>query len=80
MFTLRATDAGGVARTVSIQLGAAGDLPVVGDWNGDGLGDLGVWSPATAVFTQGRTLSPLTAAPAAARLEVSTVQFGQPRG
>lgn len=79
-FTLRATDAGGVARTVSIQLGTPGDLPVVGDWNGDGLGDLGVWSPTTAVFTQGRTLSPLTAAPAAARLEVTTVQFGQPRG
>ena len=39
-----------VARVV--QFGCAGDLPVDGDWNGDGITDLGVWTPATATFTQ----------------------------
>lgn len=29
------------------QFGMAGDIPVVGDWNGDGWDEIGVWRPST---------------------------------
>ena len=34
-----------------VWLGDADDLPVTGDWNGDGRTDLGVYDKATATFT-----------------------------
>jgi hypothetical protein len=54
--------------------GLPGDLPVTGDWNGDGVSDLGVWSPGTATFTQG-----LGRAPTSARGVLRTIRFGNPR-
>jgi hypothetical protein len=32
------------------QWGSAGDTPVVGDWNGDGISDVGVFRPSDATF------------------------------
>jgi Tol biopolymer transport system component len=49
---------------VSVDFGQAGDLPVTGDWNGDGITDLGV-------FRNGQFL--LRQAPA----NITTVNFGQ---
>jgi hypothetical protein len=31
--------------------GAPGDLPIIGDWNGDGVDDIGTYTPATTTFT-----------------------------
>lgn len=31
-------------------LGIAEDLPVAGDWNGDGVDTIGLWRPSTAQF------------------------------
>ncbi len=33
-----------------IAYGAVGDIPVIGDWNGDGTDDIGVYRPSQAVF------------------------------
>ncbi len=35
---------------VSIVFGAVGDWPVIGDWNGDGVDQIGVYRPATSTF------------------------------
>jgi hypothetical protein len=32
------------------QFGIAGDVPLVGDWNGDGRSDVGLWRPGSALF------------------------------
>jgi hypothetical protein len=34
-----------------VTLGNADDLPVTGDWDGDGITDLGVYDQTTAMFT-----------------------------
>jgi hypothetical protein len=47
MFWMRAAD--GTIRKV--QLGTSSQLPVTGDWNGDGVTDLGVYSLTKARFT-----------------------------
>jgi hypothetical protein len=52
VFTLRAAD--GTTKTVTF--GSLGDRPVTGDWNGDKLTDLGVYSASTSTFTL-RTVS-----------------------
>ena len=36
--------------TRTVVYGRAGDLPVTGDWNDDGVTDLGTWTPSTATF------------------------------
>jgi hypothetical protein len=36
--------------TVDLVFGHKGDLPVTGDWNGDGTTDIGVWRPHSAMF------------------------------
>ena len=54
--------------------GEPGDLPVVGDWDGNLKTDLGVWDPLTATFSQRRAPSP-----AAAKRSVTTVTFGRAR-
>jgi hypothetical protein len=46
-FTLRR--ANGTLSTV--KLGTVGQLPVTGDWNGDGITDLGTYNPSTAVWS-----------------------------
>jgi len=48
---MRRIAANGTASTTTVALGVAGDLPVIGDWNGDRVDDLGVWSPTKGVFT-----------------------------
>jgi hypothetical protein len=40
----------GTARTV-VAFGKSTDLPVSGDWNGDGLANIGVYRPSTQMFT-----------------------------
>jgi len=35
----------------SVTLGAEWDLPVTGDWDGDGRTDVGVWAPDTAMYS-----------------------------
>jgi hypothetical protein len=39
-----------VITTSTVVLGTATDLPVTGDWDGNGTTDLGVWSPSTATY------------------------------
>jgi hypothetical protein len=36
--------------TVSAPFGESTDIPVAGDWNGDGVTEVGVWRPATGQF------------------------------
>jgi PKD repeat protein len=36
--------------TTAINWGASTDLPVTGDWNGDGMTDIGVFRPSTHIF------------------------------
>jgi hypothetical protein len=43
-------DGAGGADTVSAPYGLASDRPVSGDWNADGIDEIGVWRPSTAVF------------------------------
>ena len=38
------------ARKQTFAFGASGDLPLVGDWNGDGSDDVGVYDPETTTF------------------------------
>ena len=35
---------------VNVSFGKMGDLPVIGDWNGDSIDELGVFRPSTATF------------------------------
>ena len=74
MFTLRVATPGVAPATVAVPFGAVGDLPVVGDWDGNGTSDVGTWTPATAVFTQ--RLAPLATGVARS---VASVQWGIPR-
>jgi hypothetical protein len=55
-------------------LGAPYDIPVTGDWDGNGVTDLGTWAPSTATYTL-RT----TPARARATAPVTTVRFGRVR-
>ena len=33
-------------------------MPVTGDWDGNGITDLGIWSPATATFNKRGAVAP----------------------
>jgi hypothetical protein len=57
-----------------VPFGSVTDLPVTGDWNGDGRTDLGVWTPDTATYTF-RTASPTVAR----TTTTGTLRFGRPR-
>jgi hypothetical protein len=48
-FHLAGTNAGGASRW-AFQYGAQGDLPVIGDWNGDGKDSVGIFRPDVAEF------------------------------
>ena len=37
---------------MTVRHGSPGHHPVVADWDGDGVTDLGTWAPRTAVWTQ----------------------------
>ena len=54
-FRLRNPLTTGAANT-TLSFGQAGDLPVAGDWNGDGQTELGVYDPVTAQFTLRRKI------------------------
>jgi len=43
-------DGMGGGDTITASFGAATDLPVTGDWNGDGTDEVGVWRPSTRQF------------------------------
>ena len=43
-----------------VRLGTATDEPVLGDWDGDGRADVGIWNPATGVFTLRMGTQPAT--------------------
>ncbi len=73
-FTLRFVGVSGVPWTATVPFGQAGDLPVTGDWDGNGFTDLGGWRPGTATFLN-RQAPSLTAD---ART-VTAVRFGRPR-
>jgi hypothetical protein len=62
----------------SVLLGSGTDLPVTGDWDGDSVTDVGVWSPWTATFTLRVPPSP-RAARRGATPELRVVTFGRPR-
>ena len=38
-------------KSFPVRLGKAGDIPITGDWNGDGITDLGVYDITTARFS-----------------------------
>jgi len=71
---MRRIAANGTASTTTVALGVAGDLPVIGDWNGDRIDDLGVWSPTKAVFTLRYVARGTTVA------TTKTVAYGAKRG
>lgn len=41
----------GTAWLTTVSFGSAGDLPVTGDWDGDGVTDVGAWTPSTATYS-----------------------------
>lgn len=47
-FYLRTSNTTGVSDIPAVQYGIGGDLPVVGDWNGDGVVTVGVYRPSEA--------------------------------
>ena len=57
----------------SVPFGIPGDVPVTGDWDGNGITDLGVWNPATATFNKRGAV-----APTGVTGRVKKVQFGRP--
>src|SRR4030095_8454857 len=56
-FLLRNTNAPGEPE-VTVAFGAKGDLPVVGDWNGDGVFTVGVFRPSEGKFLLRNTNTP----------------------
>src|SRR5690348_4541277 len=50
-FQLRKTADAGPADAGQFKFTAAGAIPVVGDWNGDGLDDFGVFEASTATWS-----------------------------
>lgn len=49
IFYLRDFNTAG-APSMSLNFGLAGDIPLVGDWNGDKVSTIGVWRPSSRVF------------------------------
>jgi hypothetical protein len=47
---LRNSFSGGPPSIAAFQFGAPGDLPILGDWDGDGVFTIGVFTPSTATF------------------------------
>jgi hypothetical protein len=80
-FSLRTVSADGYATVTQVTLGSATDLPVTGDWDGDGVTDVGTWTPGTATYTLRVTPpGPPTARwSSTAEPELRTIYFGRPR-
>ncbi len=57
VFLLRNTNDSGVANTTA-GFGAAGDVPIKGDWNNDGTDTIGVYRPSTGDFFLKNTNTP----------------------
>jgi hypothetical protein len=56
-FYLRNTNAPGVA-DITVMYGAKGDVPLVGDWDGNGSVTVGVYRPADSTFYLRNTNAP----------------------
>lgn len=73
-FFLRNSNTAGPSN-LSVDFGQLGDQPLSGDWNGDGVDDVGVYRPATAQFL----LRQPTRLPIGTIIEVTlTINFGLP--
>jgi hypothetical protein len=48
-FLLRNSNTSGFAE-ITVTFGTAGDLPIVGDWNGDGVDTVAIFRPSTSTF------------------------------
>ncbi len=68
-FLLRNSNSAG-GPDITIRFGNAGDLPVAGDWDGNGISDVGVFRPSTPQFL-------LRLPTANGSEEVITINFGQ---
>lgn len=69
-FVLAAENVEGAGIAYRVRFGEAGDMPLVGDWDGDGRDGIGVYRPSTGLITMKNALDE-----SAADL---TVRFGQP--
>ncbi len=58
LWKLRNTTAPGAPDIPAFVYGQQGDIPVVGDWNGDGKFTIGIYEPATGVWKLRNTNSP----------------------
>lgn len=60
--------------------GQAGDRPIAGDWDGDGIGDVGVYRSNTSIFLlrveEGSTVVPCHGCPPQTVIRINTTQFG----
>ena len=56
-----------------------GDLPVTGDWDGNGITDLGVWSPGHGDVRRRAGPRRWPRRPRASAMEPTTIRFGRPR-
>jgi hypothetical protein len=76
-FTLRFVAGDGTPWTATVVFGGVGDLPVTGDWDGNGTTDVGTWSPGTATYSL-RT-GPAATSNGRTTARVTTLRFGRPR-
>ncbi len=74
-FRLRNPLSTGAANT-TVGFGQTGDLPVVGDWNGDGQTEIGVYDTIAAQFTLRRKICPLFTGCIFAAVTFNFGQFG----
>jgi hypothetical protein len=74
-FTLRTVRRSGAVVLRPVRFGSSTSLPVTGDWNGDGITDLGVWGTPT-----GRFALRVTDKGSATDVGVRRVRWGRMRG
>lgn len=60
------------ATNLTIGFGQAGDLPIVGDWNGDGIEDMGVFRPGAGQFLLRKLTTQIVCAPICIPMPVLT--------
>jgi len=69
-FFLRGEQTSGAPNVATFDFGAPGMVPIVGDWNGDGVDTIGVYDPQSANFFLNDTLGGVA--------NVTAVNFGTP--
>lgn len=65
------------APDITVNYGGYGDLPVVGDWNGDGVDGIGVYEPAKSPGGEARWLLRNTPTPGGPEIEVKYGGYGE---